>query len=412
MYVRRWLSTLPVAALGFAAGVAAYLDSPAWLSLTLGGLALVASFLAPLLMGSAPVADAPANPTTYGAHPQQAPTAQVAAALQQQPSVAKSVAEPTTGSIAAATQAIASEVQRSSTELLAAIDEQDKQISLVIGRVGEVNGMLQDLGRKTDQQREHLRHAGDVARALDDMGTNVAQAAEELERQALESRKAADTTGQNLTSMIGNTRATGKSAAEVASQIKELSLYTQEIGEILGVIRSIADQTNMLSLNAAIEASRAGVHGRGFAVVAEEVRKLADRSRMATRQIEEIVANIQKSTSQALSTANQGSHAMEQGLHEMEGALQFVQGGLGVIGTLEETARSLTSQAEANKRYAAELIQAMSGLSQHVDATAQTTRNLAEGSWLSSAFGGVKDRAGRVSQIARQISNAAERLLR
>ena len=99
-----------------------------------------------------------------------------------------------------------------------------------------------------------------------------------------------------------------------ATVINTLGQRSQEIGGIVGVITSIAEQTNLLALNAAIEAARAGEQGRGFAVVADEVRSLASRTRQATDEISGMISSIQQETSNAISTMEQGKVLMQEGL--------------------------------------------------------------------------------------------------
>ncbi|MGE8360634.1 methyl-accepting chemotaxis protein [Pseudomonas sp.] len=99
-----------------------------------------------------------------------------------------------------------------------------------------------------------------------------------------------------------------------ADVVNTLGQRSQEIGGIVSVITSIADQTNLLALNAAIEAARAGEQGRGFAVVADEVRSLAGRTREATNEISTMIASIQGETSSAISTMEQGKALMQDGL--------------------------------------------------------------------------------------------------
>ena len=98
-----------------------------------------------------------------------------------------------------------------------------------------------------------------------------------------------------------------------AESVAELGERSQEIGEIINTISGIAEQTNLLALNAAIEAARAGEHGRGFAVVADEVRKLAEQSSEAANEVASIIQAIQNETQKAVSSMKDGTAAVKEG---------------------------------------------------------------------------------------------------
>jgi len=105
-----------------------------------------------------------------------------------------------------------------------------------------------------------------------------------------------------------------RSLSSTGEVINGLGERSQQIGGIVGVISGIAEQTNLLALNAAIEAARAGEQGRGFAVVADEVRSLAARTSQATREITEVIQSVQDETNQAMTSIDEGNRLMEQGL--------------------------------------------------------------------------------------------------
>jgi methyl-accepting chemotaxis protein len=104
------------------------------------------------------------------------------------------------------------------------------------------------------------------------------------------------------------------SSQEVNTVIRELAAKSEQIGNIVATITTIAEQTNLLALNAAIEAARAGEQGRGFAVVADEVRKLAEESQTAAAEISGLIAAIQGQTEHAVTVVGAGAERTEQGV--------------------------------------------------------------------------------------------------
>jgi methyl-accepting chemotaxis protein len=156
-----------------------------------------------------------------------------------------------------------------------------------------------------------------VATAMQEMAATVSQVSENSNSAAEASQKASETAregGRIVEETLTRMRAIADSVGTSAGQIQELGKRSDQIGQIIGVIDDIADQTNLLALNAAIEAARAGEQGRGFAVVADEVRKLAERTSTATKEITDMIRNIQAETKNAVTAMQAGTKQVEQGV--------------------------------------------------------------------------------------------------
>jgi methyl-accepting chemotaxis protein len=143
------------------------------------------------------------------------------------------------------------------------------------------------------------------------------QVSENSNKAAESSRQAAETArhgGSIVEQTLAKMRVIAESVGSTAKKMEELGRSSDQIGRIIGVIDDIADQTNLLALNAAIEAARAGEQGRGFAVVADEVRKLAERTTTATKEIAQMIKNIQDETKIAVTAMEAGTKEVEDGV--------------------------------------------------------------------------------------------------
>jgi methyl-accepting chemotaxis protein len=194
-------------------------------------------------------------------------------------------------------------------------------ISQVAETANQVASASEELSSSATLQAQGADNQKDqttqVATAMQEMSCTVQQVSENCTHAAEASRRAAETAregGAVVAKALTQMRSIADSVAGTAKEMGELGRSTEQIGRIAGVIDEIADQTNLLALNAAIEAARAGEQGRGFAVVADEVRKLAERTTTATKEIAQMITTIEGGTTGAMKAMEIGSQQVRDGV--------------------------------------------------------------------------------------------------
>ncbi len=217
---------------------------------------------------------------------------------------------------------------------------------------------------------ESMATVTEVARSAEqaaDRATSVADSVRQTDQVAQSGRSAV---GVAVTAMA---RAKDQTHS-IAENIVALAEQAKAIGEIITSVNDIAEQTNLLSLNASIEASRAGEHGKGFQVVAGEVKELAGQSKMATRQVREILGEIQKATSSAVLST-------EDGTHTVENAVDVVSQAGDTINSLAETIANAANAASQIAAHAAQQATAMTQIKsamEDIDKVAQSNASSAK----------------------------------
>ncbi|NMY81230.1 methyl-accepting chemotaxis protein [Pseudomonas rhodesiae] len=192
-------------------------------------------------------------------------------------------------------------MQSNLRETIASIADSSTQLA---SASEEMTAVTEDASRGLVRQNDEVNQA---ATAVTEMSAAVDEVARNAEAAAQSSRESMEFTHSGIENVAQTLKAIENLASNVAStgeQVKALSGRAQDISKVVEVIRAIAEQTNLLALNAAIEAARAGEQGRGFAVVADEVRALAHRTQQSTQEIEQMIAAIQADSTQAVSAMN------------------------------------------------------------------------------------------------------------
>ena len=187
-----------------------------------------------------------------------------------------------------------------------AVDSTMSVSTQIAASVEEMSAGAEELNNQT--------HA--IATSIDEMTKTIIETTQNTSSAASSARDAgtiADEGGRVVNKAVNGMETISNVVSHAAEKIIELGNNSDKIGEIIEVINEIAEQTNLLALNAAIEAARAGEHGRGFAVVADEVRKLSERTSSATKEIADMVQEIQSYTKQAVSSINEGTEEVREG---------------------------------------------------------------------------------------------------
>ncbi len=206
-------------------------------------------------------------------------------------------------------------------EMISSTEQASSNISFMTESVGEtsikVNNMLLSV-EQISRETESLKHVvAESSGTIEEMMRTVREVADKIvtaNRLSQNAYRDADQGGKGIYQSIESLQNMGTSTEKTMATIEDLRKRSEEIGSIVEVIDEIADQTNLLALNAAIEAARAGDAGKGFAVVADEIRKLAERSMGATREIGSLIKQVQGETATAVKAAEETYHEGKEGM--------------------------------------------------------------------------------------------------
>ncbi len=249
--------------------------------------------------------------------------------------------------------------------------------------------------------------ASDIVLGVD----NVASRAESVASQAESARLEAERGTAAVHETVAAMHQIRASASEVAACIVELGSVSKSIGAVVQTIDEIADQTNLLALNAAIEAARAGEHGRGFAVVADEVRKLAERSLNETRQIGELIARVQRSTDAAVAAVQTSSERVEQGSGRVDDAGRALERILTSAHSVEEDVRGIAGAASNMAGDAHRLTEIMVSISAVVEENSAATEEMAaQAGQVAAAVSHIAEVGEEQTASTEEVSASAEEM--
>ncbi len=241
--------------------------------------------------------------------------------------------------------------------------------------------------------------------AIEQISSNAEAVTRDSAQAASYSRDGAKTVKETIIGMEAIRSKVGLSAAKV----EEMGTRSEEIGAIVETIEDIASQTNLLALNAAIEAARAGEQGKGFAVVADEVRKLAERSSLATKEIAALIKGIQKTVSEAVTAMQASAVEVEAGVTRANSAGEALNNILGAAESVNKQAEDAGKAAAKVSQAAAELVEAVDSVSAVIEEnTAATEEMAANSSELTQAIENIASVSEENSAAVEEVSASTE----
>ena len=233
--------------------------------------------------------------------------------------------------------------------------------------IQQLSGAINRIAEGAQAQAKSVQQTASAIAEVSATIREVESGAQMITASALRAKEAARSGAVAVNRTIEGMQSIREKVSASARIVQELGRHSDQIGGIVGTINEIADQTNLLALNAAIEAARVGEHGKGFAVVASEVRKLAERSALAAKEIAQIICTVQQGTSEAVAAMREGTKEVEDGSRLAGEAGQALED---ILQAFRETTRQMKDVDKA--------ISAVARLSSEVVASIDSVSSVAE----------------------------------
>ena len=272
-------------------------------------------------------------------------------------------------------EAASKEAQAKTQAMLVAADKLEAVGNVVSSASAELSAQIEQSDRGAAESASRLSEAATAMNEMNATVQEVAKNAGAASTASAETREKAEAGAQVVEKAVHSIEEVHQMSLDLKEDMTQLNEHAQDITRIMGVISDIADQTNLLALNAAIEAARAGEAGRGFAVVADEVRKLAEKTMASTQDVGNAIRSIQESTAQSMSAVDEAVQRIGEATELANQSGQALQE---IVETVEATADQVNAIATASEEQSAASEEINQSIVQVNDMSRQTAEAMAE----------------------------------
>ncbi|TLN10193.1 methyl-accepting chemotaxis protein, partial [bacterium] len=304
--------------------------------------------------------------------------------------------------VARETTATTKEVAKAIEDLTQGNNRQSERSNSSVIAMSQLTQAIDQIASGAQEQARDIVHTSqminEMAQSIEQVAGNAQNILDAAGQTANAAEKGKTAVGQAVEGM----RTIQETVFAAASKIKDLGQRSQQIGEIIQVIDDIAEQTNLLALNAAIEAARAGEHGKGFAVVADEVRKLAERSGKATKEIADLITSIQNGTVEAVASMETGTSEVQKGVRLADNAGEALSE---ILATIQTTNLQVQSIAAATRQMTANSVEVVKAVD---NVSAITEESTAATQQMAASSSQVDDSVKAIAELAQSNAAAAE----
>jgi len=304
-----------------------------------------------------------------------------------------------------------SQISKTVQQVAAGTNQQSEATARTAKAMEQMSRAIDGVAKGAQEQSNAAASASNLTNQISEMVRQVAGNADAVTKDSANAAQAARAGSQTVESTIEGMRNIQAKVGLSARKVEEMGQRSDQIGTIVETIDDIASQTNLLALNAAIEAARAGEHGKGFAVVADEVRKLAERSSAATKEINGLIRGIQKTVAEAVQAMNEGATEVENGVTMANEAGKSLNNILTAAEAVFAQAEQAAKGTQRMSQLADQLVSASDTVSSIIEEnTASTEEMSANSSEVVQAIENIASVSEENSAAAEEVSASAEEM--